>query len=86
MDALFKKYVQHAELIGQTKEFISAICTRNGVSFHYSTSMQEAVQSAFQKAKPGDIILLSPGCASLDMFRDYLDRANQFRDAVTALK
>lgn len=86
MEPLFEKYVKHAELIGQTKELIWNICTKSGVSFHYSSDMKEAVMKAFERAKKWDTIVLSPGCASLDMFRDYLDRANQFREAVDSLK
>lgn len=48
--------------------------------------MDDAVRNAFVKASPGDTILLSPGCASFGMFRDYLDRAEKFREAVESLK
>lgn len=48
--------------------------------------MDEAVRDAFTKASPGDTILLSPGCASFGMFRDYLDRAEKFREAVDNLE
>lgn len=48
-------------------------------------SMKEAVQLAAQLARPGDRVLLSPACASLDMFRDYQDRGEHFRQAVRAL-
>ena len=44
--------------------------------------MDAAVQSAIHQATKGDTVLLSPGCASFGMFKDYLDRAHQFRDAV----
>ena len=43
--------------------------------------MQEAVTLASRVAKDGDTVLLSPGCASFGMFRNYLDRAEQFRGA-----
>jgi UDP-N-acetylmuramoylalanine--D-glutamate ligase len=39
----------------------------------------------FEQARPGDAVLLSPACASLDMFRDYAHRAQVFTDAVQAL-
>lgn len=41
-------------------------------------SMQEAVATAFEAAKAGDVVLLSPACASFDMFKDYADRGDQF--------
>ncbi len=43
--------------------------------------MQEAVSLAAASAQNGDTVLLSPGCASFGMFRNYLDRAKQFRAA-----
>lgn len=45
-------------------------------------SMVDAVRKAGRAAQPGDVVLLSPACASFDMFRDYQDRGNQFRQAV----
>lgn len=51
----------------------------------YASNMQDAVQKAASKAQAGDQVLLSPACASTDMFRDYQDRGRQFAAAVTAL-
>ncbi|WP_226597639.1 UDP-N-acetylmuramoyl-L-alanine--D-glutamate ligase [Marinobacter nauticus] len=50
-----------------------------------ATSLQEAVSLARQAAEPGDRVLLSPACASFDMFRDYNDRGEQFRALVEGL-
>ena len=47
--------------------------------------MEEAVHQAVDKAATGDVILLSPACASFDMFRDYADRGNQFKTIVQQL-
>ncbi len=49
-------------------------------------SMEGAVGAAAALAAPGDVVLLSPGCASFDMFRDYEDRGRAFKAAVAALK
>jgi UDP-N-acetylmuramoylalanine--D-glutamate ligase len=46
------------------------------------TSMKEIVKTAQKEAKPGDIVLLSPGCASFDMFKNASDRGRQFKEAV----
>jgi UDP-N-acetylmuramoylalanine--D-glutamate ligase len=48
-------------------------------------SVEEAVQIAHRLASPGDVVLLSPACASFDLFKNYEDRGNQFRDRVLAL-
>ena len=48
---------------------------------HEADSLQAAVFEAHREAKPGDTILLSPGCSSFDMFRDYAERGNVFRQA-----
>jgi UDP-N-acetylmuramoylalanine--D-glutamate ligase len=47
--------------------------------------MADAVARAAALAQPGDTVLMSPACASFDMFRDYGHRAEVFREAVAAL-
>jgi UDP-N-acetylmuramoylalanine--D-glutamate ligase len=49
------------------------------------TSAQEAVFAAYKYSKKGDVVLLSPACASFDLFKNYEDRGNQFKEAVKAL-
>lgn len=49
-------------------------------------SAQEAVTLAVRYASNGDVVLLSPACASFDLFKNYKDRGDQFRDVVNALK
>ncbi|RYD71918.1 MAG: UDP-N-acetylmuramoyl-L-alanine--D-glutamate ligase, partial [Sphingobacteriales bacterium] len=48
-------------------------------------SAEEATQIAFHLAKRGDAVLLSPACASFDLFKNYEDRGNQFKAAVKEL-
>ena len=50
-----------------------------------AASLSEAVILSSQQAKAGDAVLMSPACASLDMFRDYKHRADVFIDAVRTL-
>lgn len=56
---------------------------REGVGTY--RTMAQAVDAAIRDALPGDIVLLSPGCASFGLFRDEFDRGDQFRAAVAAL-
>ncbi|SDE89782.1 UDP-N-acetylmuramoyl-L-alanine--D-glutamate ligase [Chitinophaga filiformis] len=48
-------------------------------------NMKDAVQAAFQHATKGDVVLLSPACASFDLFKNYEDRGKQFKEAVKEL-
>jgi UDP-N-acetylmuramoylalanine--D-glutamate ligase len=47
--------------------------------------MEQIVDAARSAAQPGDVVLLSTGCASFGMFKDYKDRGNQFKAVVKAL-
>jgi UDP-N-acetylmuramoylalanine--D-glutamate ligase len=47
--------------------------------------MQQVIKAASTIAKPGDVVLLSPACASFDMFRNYKERGDQFKKEITAL-
>lgn len=49
-------------------------------------TVKELVRMALESAKQGDVVLLSPACASFDLFKNYEDRGNQFREAVLELK
>jgi UDP-N-acetylmuramoylalanine--D-glutamate ligase len=49
-------------------------------------SVEELVKMALQEAQKGDVVLLSPACASFDLFKNYEDSGDQFRKAVARLK
>ena len=51
-----------------------------------AASMEEAVEKAFQAAVSGDTVLLAPACASFDMFDNYAQRGNRFREIVEHLR
>lgn len=72
------KYVSEVILFGQDANLMSKALARNTIT----DSLKSAVLLAKQLAKPGDIILLSPACASWDMFKDFEDRGRQFKDLV----
>jgi UDP-N-acetylmuramoylalanine--D-glutamate ligase len=50
-----------------------------------TNSMEEAVKAAYMAAKKGDTVLLSPCCASFDLFANYEDRGTQFKNCVKNL-
>jgi UDP-N-acetylmuramoylalanine--D-glutamate ligase len=64
---------------------IEAALASSGISMQSAASLPEAVTLAAGRAQPGDAVLLSPACASFDMFKDYAHRAEVFCEAVTAL-
>jgi UDP-N-acetylmuramoylalanine--D-glutamate ligase len=51
----------------------------------FANTMEEAIRMAHQKAKAGDVVLLSPACASFDMFQNYEDRGDTFKRLVNSL-
>ena len=82
---LAKPVAEHARavvLIGRDAERIASAIQGCGVSLHRAETMEEAVQQSFRVARPGDVVLLSPACASFDMFRNYAHRAEEFVKAV----
>ena len=85
LKSLMKEKVKHLVLIGETRDKFKGIL--NG-SFGYeeSDSLEEAVRLAKAKAEDGDVVLLSPACASFDMFKDYEDRGNRFKTIVKNLE
>jgi len=79
-----KEKVKHLVLIGEAQKKIQAVLN-SAFSHESADSIQAAVQKAFEKAAPGDVVLLSPACASFDMFRNYEDRGTQFKESVNHL-
>jgi UDP-N-acetylmuramoylalanine--D-glutamate ligase len=78
-----KQHVRQLVLIGRDAEQIAAACA--DVKQVRARSMVDAVQQSQQLAVDGDVVLLSPACASFDMFDGYEDRGRQFCAAVEAL-
>lgn len=73
-------------LIGRDAGIIADELKDCGVPLHYAVTMEEAMQKSFLLAQSGDVVLLSPACASLDMFRNYIHRAEVFVAAVKDLE
>ncbi|QJR09627.1 UDP-N-acetylmuramoylalanine--D-glutamate ligase [Usitatibacter rugosus] len=72
-------------LIGRDSEAIAKALAGTGVTLERASSMEQAVRTAHALAKPGDAVLLSPACASLDMFRNYGHRGEVFAAAARAV-
>jgi UDP-N-acetylmuramoylalanine--D-glutamate ligase len=83
--AAFRDKVRHAVLIGKDaaaiERALQGICT-----IERAMTLQAAVRAAAGAARPGDTVLLSPACASFDMFRDYGHRGDVFAAEVHALE
>ncbi|HEY6044015.1 MAG TPA: UDP-N-acetylmuramoyl-L-alanine--D-glutamate ligase [Nitrosospira sp.] len=82
---LAEPVAQHARavvLIGRDAGKIVAAIQQSGVPLHHAATMEEAVRKSFELARTGDAVLMSPACASFDMFRNYAHRAQAFVAAV----
>ncbi|MES1265048.1 MAG: cyanophycin synthetase, partial [Variovorax sp.] len=80
-----RKYARAVVLIGRDAPLIEQAIASSGVALLHAATMPEAVQRASERAQPGDAVLLSPACASFDMFKDYAHRAAVFCEAVQEL-
>jgi len=79
------RHARGVVLIGRDGPKIRAAITGCRVPLLNAATLEEAVQAAAVRAQPGEAVLLSPACASFDMFRNYEHRAEVFRAAVAAL-
>ncbi len=73
-------------LIGRDAEIIAGELKDCDVPVHFAVTMEEAMQKSFLLAQGGDVVLLSPACASFDMFRNYIHRAEVFVAAVKEIE
>jgi UDP-N-acetylmuramoylalanine--D-glutamate ligase len=81
---LIRKRVKHLILIGEARERMNR--ELGGLTdTTIAQTMEEAVVLARQKAKEGEVVLLSPVCSSFDMFKDYKERGKVFKEAVLKL-
>ena len=78
-------HARHVLLIGRDAPAIERVLAASGVPLERCASLEQAVARAGQLARAGDAVLLSPACASFDMFRDYRHRGEAFAAAVRAL-
>jgi UDP-N-acetylmuramoylalanine--D-glutamate ligase len=79
------RHARAAVFIGRDGPLIRAVLADSGVTLMDAADMHEAVALATQRAHAGDAVLMSPACASFDMFDNYPHRARVFREAVQAI-
>jgi UDP-N-acetylmuramoylalanine--D-glutamate ligase len=87
-EEISRSKVRYSVLIGEMGAKIKAALDAAGVRkvIMGPSKMTEIVSSARALAEPGDVVLLSPACASFDLFKNYKDRGDQFRAAVKGLR
>ncbi|AJQ94429.1 UDP-N-acetylmuramoyl-L-alanine--D-glutamate ligase [Gynuella sunshinyii] len=79
-----QRFCRKVILIGQDAELIAVHL--KSVEHVFADTLQNAVERACEGAKSGDLVLLSPACASMDMFKSFEDRGNQFKRIVGELR
>jgi UDP-N-acetylmuramoylalanine--D-glutamate ligase len=85
LGAAARHRVRHAVLIGADRERLREVLEAAGIPVEAAGSMEAAVRAARAAARVGDVVLLSPACASFDMFRDFEHRGEVFKAAVREL-
>ncbi|MFZ6013138.1 MAG: UDP-N-acetylmuramoyl-L-alanine--D-glutamate ligase [Bacteroidota bacterium] len=81
-----KKKVRALICLGKDNEKLKKAFSGTVSTIKETQSVKELVHMALQEAQTGDVVLLSPACASFDLFKNYEDRGDQFRSAVLELK
>ena len=83
----FKNKVKKAIIIGEVKQRMAKDCDKlNFNDYVIKNSFLDAIEYCYENAKSGECVLLSPACASFDMFKDYEERGNFFKQYVKNLK
>ena len=80
-----RRHARAVATLGRDAERIEAALAPTGVELQRFDTLPAATRWCFEQARRGDAVLLSPACASLDMFRNYAHRAEVFVQAVEAL-
>ena len=80
-----REHARAVVLIGRDAPAVEAAIAPSGVACAREATMEAAVEAAFRLASPGDAVLLSPACASFDMYANYRQRGEAFAAAARAL-
>jgi UDP-N-acetylmuramoylalanine--D-glutamate ligase len=85
LNTLIKGRVKMVFLMGEAKHRIKGELAPSGIQMVEVENFDEAVRISIASGKPGDIVLLSPGCSSFDMFKNYAERGDVFKNTVKNL-
>ena len=85
MIPLVKDKVKHMICLGKDNKKLIDTFSEHVESVHIAESAEEAVRTSYDLGMPFDTVLLSPACASFDLFGSYEERGNKFKQAVRGL-
>jgi UDP-N-acetylmuramoylalanine--D-glutamate ligase len=80
-----RRHARAVATIGRDADAVERVLAATGVTLRRHATLPAATRWAFEQARPGDAVLLSPACASLDMFRNYAHRAEVYVAEVHAI-
>jgi len=80
-----RRKVKNLILVGEAKERINRDIGDYSETFLIGT-FEEAILIAYQKSRIGDVVLMSPGCSSFDMFENYIERGNYFKEMINKFR
>lgn len=80
------EHVTYVACYGETKARIKEYCDRIGKDCGVFDNLVQATVACYEKAQKGNVVLLSPACASWDQYEKFEDRGNEFKDAVRGFK
>lgn len=78
---LLSEKVRYCILVGESQDFFSRLLSRWGIPHEPATTPLDALRRAYARARPGDVVLLSPACASFDQFKNFAHRGRAFQEA-----
>lgn len=85
LEELVKEKVKAIVCLGVDNSKIISAFEHLNIPIYDTKSMEEAVRTSYKNGVPGDVVLLSPACASFDLFQNYEDRGRKFKNAVRDL-